>query len=482
MAARLSENPDRAVLLLEAGPDRPTDVGERDWMLKARVCDRRIEAYRRGRVVGGCGSVNDGGVLRAPAQDFARWAALGLPAWSWPEVLRSYRRLERDLAFGASPYHGDAGPLPVTRTAAVDFGAAAQGFVGALTDLGHAFVADMNSPEAAGVGPYPKNIVDGHLQSTVRTHLDGARRRANLRIVANLSVDKIVIRHGRAVGVASHGQFFGADQVVLAAGAPLSPTLLLRSGIGPAGELRSVGVEPIVDLPGVGRQLHDQPGVVLPALPRSGVLSPDEHRAEAIARLSLLPGHRGNHALYCCQFVGPPPGGGPSMLAVMIGDLACRSRGRVSLADADPATPPEVDLGFCGGAEPASSYPTTQTDGDVRREDLSRMRSGLRHAWDIVHTASYTAIAEKVLLDRSTIADDNVLDDFLLANTFSRLATAGGAVMGAGPEAVVDEHLEVRGVDGLRIADLSVAPIALRSTSAMEAMMIGEHAAALWGP
>jgi choline dehydrogenase len=473
LAAGLSADPGRHVLVVEAGPDFPTEEslpevlrtgsGEGfDWGLTTTV-QSRATPLARGRVVGGSSQVNAAGMLRAPAADFDAWAGLGLPAWSWERVLPAYRRLETDQQYGDRPYHGAAGPVPITRPSRDELSPAMAGFLQAVIDCGHELRDDMNAPDAAGIGLYPQNRRGATRMSTNLTHLAPARGRANLRVRADLTVDRIVVRGGRAVGVAAGAEEIAAGEVILCAGSPLTPALLLRSGIGPAGDLRAVGVPVVVDLPGVGRGVYDQPGAVLPAVPAPGSVPADDvMRTQLIGRLAAIPGHPVDNAFYANLFTGPPPGGGPVLAAIMVGDLYPRSRGTVTL-DADLR--PRIDSGFY----------------DVD-DDLARMRAAYRHAWEIAQQPPFARmITGFAMIDETALDDDGRLDAMLRAMTFSRLAVAGGAAMGpAGdPDAVVDERCRVRGVEGLRVVDLSVVPVPLRATTAFEAMMIGEHASRL---
>lgn len=462
LAARLSQEPDRQVLLLEAGPEADAG-GDMQWDLTATVCGARDEGYARGKVVGGSGQINDGGLLRALPADFTRWSKAGLPEWSWERVLPAYCRYEGDADFGDRAHHGDRGPIPVARAGPAEFTTATRAFAGALAEAGHPWVEDLNAPGAVGIGPYPKNLLGSDLMSSARTHLDPARQRPNLTVRASTPVDRVVVRGGRAIGVEVAGCRVRADEVVLAAGAPLSPALLLRSGIGPADELHRCGIEPVLDLPGVGQGLRDQPGAVVAVVPSEGVLAADEPRHQVIARLAAFPGHEPDDAFYCCQFAGVPPQGGDPGLALMVGDLAPNSTGSVRLDPDDLSGPPRIDLGFY--RDPA---------------DLARMRAAVRHALDLTRTAAYADVLGTVVHPGPGVFDDDAaLDGFLLAETFSRLATTGGAEMGTSSDAVVDQLLRVHGIEGLRVADLSVVPVPLRSPTAAEALMIGERAATL---
>lgn len=453
LASRLSEDPARTVLLLEAGPDyanwearppplRSGDASQWQWDMPARIVGERMGTVARGRVVGGSAAVNMSGMLRASAADFAEW---GEPEWSWEAVLPSYRALEADAEFGGQPYHGDAGPVPISRDRRGELSGIMAGFVEAVLTAGHPWCADMNAPDAEGIGPFPKNRAGVERMPTARTHLLPARSRANLSVRGDTAVQRLALAGDRVVGVLVDGETITAHEVVLAAGAPQSPALLLRSGIGPADELRAAGVEARVDLPDVGRELYDQPGAVLPALPLPDTVAATGLRTQVIARL-------GDD--YLNLFAGRDPVEGEPVAAVMVGDFRPASRGSVTLHGPEDV---RVDLGYY------------RTPGD-----LARMRKRYRHAWEIAqHPAFRRLITGFAMADEATVADDDTLDELLLTSTFSRLTLAGGARMGP----VVDAHCRVHGVTGLRVVDLSVVPGPLHASSAFEAMLIGEHAA-----
>ncbi|MEV0629325.1 GMC family oxidoreductase [Nonomuraea wenchangensis] len=454
LAERLSADPARRVVVLEAGADGE----DGDWGLRATVTGGRVEPLARGKVVGGSAQVNGMGALRATVRDFRAWAALGLPSWDWERVLESYRRVETDLEHGGRPYHGDAGPVPITRWPETEWTPPVRGLVEAMTAAGHPYCPDMNAPGASGVGPYPHNRRGRRRMPTALTHLAPARARPNLTVLPGRAAERVLVRRGRAYGVLAGGETLAAREVILAAGTPLTPALLLRSGIGPADGLRRLGVDVAADLPGVGRGLYDQPGAVLPAVPRPGALPADAPVTQMVARLAAVPGHEPDDGFYLCLFCGPPPHGGAAMATIMVGDLVPASRGSVTLAG--PSGPPLVDLGFY--REPG---------------DLGRMREAYRHAWELARHPAFADTAEAV----AAPGGDEELDELLRAGTFSRLALLGGAAMGPEDDeaAVVGEDCRVRGVEGLRVADLSIVPVPLRSPTALDAMMVGEHAAAL---
>ncbi|MCP3805103.1 GMC family oxidoreductase N-terminal domain-containing protein [Allokutzneria sp. A3M-2-11 16] len=445
LAARLSEDPSRTVVLLEAGPDfadLPTALttgnGEGfDWGLSAIVTGGRRAALPKGKVVGGSAQINGRGAVRALPADYDAWAAKGFPAWSWEKVLPAYCRAESDKDFPGSTYHGANGPVPIVRPDPARLTPPMAGFLDAAMDFGHPYQDDMNAPGAVGIGPYPHNqYPDGARASTASTYLAPARARDNLTVHADIHVDRIVIRDGRVRGVEVAGETITAREVVLACGSPQTPLLLLRSG---------------VDLPGVGRDLYDQPGAVVPAIPVPGAVTERSPLTELFGRLAGIPGHTNDQGFYLTLFTGPPPGGTEPSIALMVGDLNPVSRGGVTLDG--------IDLGFY------------RADGD-----LARMRAAYRHAWELcAHPALARHIAGFAMIDDEVVGDDERLDDALRAMTFSRCAVLGGAAMGA----VVDQECRVLGVDGLRVVDLSIVPVPLRAPTALDAIAIAEHAVTL---
>ncbi|WP_040587523.1 GMC family oxidoreductase [Sciscionella marina] len=445
LAARLSADPARSVLLLEAGPDFTTDrlpatlrtgtAEEYAWDRRARVCGDRVEFLSRGKVIGGSAQINGRGAFRAPLRDFA---AIGLPEWSPEHVLESYRRIETDLDFSEEAHHGAHGPVPITRWRSTELTAANAAFLETVLATGTEYQADMNHPRARGIGPYPQNRAGRERRSSADTYLAGARDRPNLTVRGDATVDRVLLRGDRATGVLIGTETITARQVVLCAGSPGSPELLRRSGIGH---------------PGIGARIYDQPGAVVPALPHEP--PPDWPGTQLVARLGAIPGYAEDDAFYLCLHPGPPPGGGDPLLAIMIGDMRPRSRGRL--------TTEGLDLGF------------------YREEtDLARMRAAYRYAWELTRRPPLSRHIKGIaMLTEEDIAEDERLDAVLRAMTFSRLTLLGGAAMGLAndPDAVVDAHGAVYGVNGLRVCDLSVIPIPLCGTTALEAMLVAERMA-----
>ena len=274
VAARLSEDPARGVVLLEAGPDwrsaeAPVQIRSMNgWRaLDEAACARfqwtGLESTRsaaqaprphvRGKGLGGSSVVNGMIAIHAMADDYDRWAAEGCRGWSFEDVLPYRRRLESDLNFGDEPYHGADGPMPIVRLDRSQWGPADEALAESAGAAGHGWCEDHNAPTGTGLSPYGISARDGARVTTNDGYLDPARGRANLRVIGDATVDRVLLRAGRAAGVLARigGETVEvrAEGVVLCAGAVHSPSILLRSGIGPEG--------PAVRLPvGEGMQEH----------------------------------------------------------------------------------------------------------------------------------------------------------------------------------------------------------------------------------
>lgn len=487
LASRLSEDPGRQVLVLEAGPDYPdepslpaalrdtyvTTGATHDWGLEVSVCGNRSGRLGRGKVVGGSSQTNAAGAIRAPAADFEAWAGLGLPEWGWSHVLPAYCRVEADQQFGDRDYHGSEGPVPITRWPEDELIAPMAGLLEAAQSVGHSFCEDVNAPEAEGIGLYPQNRRGRLRISTNLAYLAPARERPNLRVRGGVRVDRVVLEGDTATGVEAGGEVIRAREVILCAGAPFSPALLMRSGIGEKDELDVIGVAQRAEVPGVGTGLMDQPGAVIPIVPVPDAGEVDGPTLQVFARLSAFPGYPRDGAFYLCLFAGmdlandipqlASLAGAPVANLLMVGDMRTASKGRMSLRSADPAELPSVTLGF---------YATAS--------DLGRMRSAYRHGWEIVNHHAFRRTVERFpFVGDELICDDAQLDQMLRMTTNSRFNLLGGCAMGTSddPLAVVDQHCRVRGVRNLRVVDASIVPVPLRAPAALTCMMLGERVA-----
>ena len=475
LASRLSEDPRRRVLLIEAGPDFPppgplpevlrdarAPVTTRfHWDVAAHVRTRGLAAgapvpYTLGKVVGGSSAINGAIALRGWREDFDRWASEGLLQWRWEDVLPYFNRLENDQDF-AGPLHGSCGPLPVRRPSLHGLHPLQAAFLSACQSHGLPMTADLNGSSTVGVGLLPRNTEGDRRISSADAYLTNARGRPNLVIEAGRMVHRVRFERQRAVGVELLGEtglpaLARGRRVTLCAGAINTPALLQRSGVGCADRCEALGLQTVVDLPGVGENLTDHPSVMLWLLPRelNGQGTGLSHH-QTMARiatgadgdlpdlsLALLSDYP-TQALPMGGVLGVPRIHG---LSVMLSRP--RSRGRVWVSDAAPGTCPVVELNL--GEHP---------------DDIERLVHGVRQAWAVLKSRNMAADISSVFMWSSAVIDDDAL---LRREIRRRLGPAwhpvGTARMGpaSNPMAVVDEHARVHGAQMLRIVDASIMP------------------------
>jgi len=477
VAARLSEDPGRRVLLLEAGqsfasvgefPPQLLGQDESAWVGSDYNWSHEVSLTRerpapvpvtRGRVIGGSSSVNGGIHVRSVPEDFSGW---GDGWWDWPDVLRCYCASERDLDFGADPVHGDRGPVTVRRARRAEYSPLYASFNAACRSLGYAECADLNHPEAAGVGPLPRNFERGVRANAAFAYVFPALARPNLDVCGDNVVDRVLIDHGVVSGVESieGGQIsrWHAPEVVLCAGALMTPAVLLRSGIGPGADLAELGRRTLVDLPGVGATLHDHPTVHVQVRPRSEAIIP---AAGAPGRLQAAltftaPGSPHRNDLQ----IMPSYRGDRLALTVMLS--LSFSTGTVRLSSVDPHEGPRIELNYLS-----------------HHDDLARLRAGVDEAIRIMTAPPLTEIAEEG--GPALRTDLSQGDPDWIRNNVSTAAHSTGTCPIGNPDdrGVVDARGRVHGVDGLYISDVSIVPVPLRNNTNATAFMIGERFAEL---
>ncbi|HSG90245.1 MAG TPA: GMC family oxidoreductase N-terminal domain-containing protein [Pseudomonadales bacterium] len=480
IAARASEDPNRTVLLVEAGPDYPqladtpfdlvnshdNSYRDHDWDLKYAPTRGREVRFPRGRVVGGSSAVNTTIALRSLPEDHAEWAAAGNGEWTWDRVLPAYCRLERDLDFGAAPFHGDAGPISIRRYPPAELLPQHTAFLDAARGLGYPDCADANDPDGWGAGPHPMNKLGRLRLSCAIAYLAPARARPNLRIRADTSVRRLLIEGGRCVGVevtAADGTVaeLRAKLVVLSAGAIMSPAILLRSGLGPRAEVEALGIDNFADVPGVGRNLCDHPALsVVCAVRDPGLIDFDAPIIQTILRYTADDSDKRNDLqIEQLSFAGRP--GGPAMFAIAAVLEYQYGRGVLRLRSADPDAAPEIDNRFCE---------------DDR--DLARLVQCYRDTLAFTRAEPLAA-----MIDGLTFPDPaRPLDDDAIASLCRKFAASGyhpsGTVkMGpaSDPLAVVDQYGACHALDGLVVADASIMPSVPRANTNLTTIMIGER-------
>ena len=475
-ASRLSEDPGRRVLLLEAGPDpqpvpdlvalaprQPELVLGSPWvrMYETSRPDGSTFPLLAGRLIGGGSSVNNMSVIRPIGLDFERWSTFGGAAWSYDAQLPVMRALEADQDFPDSPLHGRDGPVWVQRQFTLDMPAdpPVAGLIEAASDLGLPKCPDLNVPEPLGICASPYNVRDGRRAGVVTGYLDPARSRPNLEIRADTLVRRLVIEGARVVGVEADTPdgpaAFRADRVILSGGVFHSPQVLMLSGIGPATELERLGLPVVLDHPGVGANYHDH-SVTYVTYEGTSDLREDWviPKLRLIYASSESAGHGDFHIFQrpATRLAGLPP-----LLAFSVHLLEQRNRGRLTLASTDPAADPVIE---------------NRMLEDER--DVAAMVDAMRFVDRLARHAALSPFYGR----RLEPADDDWA-------SFAH-STYGTYYHGVGtcrfgrdedPLAVTDPGLRLRGLDNLWVADASVLPVVPHANTNVSVMLTGEAVA-----
>jgi choline dehydrogenase len=474
LAARLSEDPHRSVVLLEAGP--AYDAGSfppalldatvvadplHDWGYTARGGEQAPQIPApRGRVLGGSSAVNAGVAVRARATDLAAWRAHGLDGWSFEDVLPTFKALE-NTPDGDDAYHGRSGPLAVRRRSYDEQTPPVRAFIDAAVLQGFKRLHDFNGADQDGVDSGPSNVVDGVRQNTALAYLTPpVRSRPNLTIHGDVTVDRVLFDGRTATGVVTaDGAVHHAREVILSAGSYGSAAILLRSGIGPASDLADLGIEVVADLP-VGQHLRDHPFYhnVYALTPEAA--TPPTPAGGAILWAASSEAVGDELDLHVTAFLLPPhlsPTGGAIDFAVAL--VRPESSGTLRLAGRDPSVPPVIDDNYLATGR-----------------DQRRMAEGVRLARAIARNPVFAPLVATELAPGEGVPDDD-LAAVVAANVATYGHPAGTAPMG-GPQdtrAVVDGTGAVKGVTGLRVIDASILPELPSAAINLTVVMVAEH-------
>ena len=479
IAARVSEDASRSVLLLEAGPYYPTteqmpadlldgndnSYFAHDWNYEAatNVAGRMVH-LPAGRVVGGSSAVNTAIALRGVPEDYDGWAAEGNDEWSWEKVLPYFRRLENDLDFD-DDYHGRGGPIPIRRYPEDELAPVQRAFVRAMRELGYPETKDNNDPHSTGLGPHAMNKQGRQRMSVAICYLEPVRQRLNLTIRGGCLTRRIIVDGGRATGVevesGGQTQIVEGERIVLAAGAIGSPAVLMRSGIGPEAHLRELDIDVVQDLPGVGENLDDHPMLAAVFMAKDGVLTDGDPVVQIAYRYTSTNGsERNDMQLMPVSQVRTRSG----TLLYAIGSVIYRQKsiGRLTLRSADPHVHPHVEQRFL-----------------EHEDDVRRLVDGVRLALEVGSHEAFAHINDGVRTPpAAAIPDDEALAAWCKAVASSGFHPSCTAKMAPAddPMGVVDQHLRVRGFDNLFVADASVMPKCPRANIHLTTVMIGERA------
>ncbi|MSQ22939.1 MAG: FAD-dependent oxidoreductase [Chloroflexi bacterium] len=476
IAARLSEDPGRQVLLLEAGPDPqpiPDSIKLASREARSLMESPHIVMYPTvrkgdgstfykvsGRVMGGGSSVNAMAAIRPTRSDLDRWASLGNPGWSFDECLPLLKRIETDADYPDSPIHGSDGPLYVKRPFILGDPAdePAAAFIERAMAMGLPLCADLNVPDPFGVCTAPYNIKDGIRQSTTVAYLDPARGRPNLHIVDEAIVTSLKITGDRVEQVVyekdGQSQSASGERVVLCAGAYQSPQILMLSGIGPAAELKRLGIDVKNALAGVGENYQDHATVSMTFEGRSD-FRPDW----VIPRFRLM--FKSDPSFPCGNFhiTQRPPTrveGLAAMMPVSASLVEQRARGRLRLVSTDPHELLEIDDAML-----------------VDPDDRKAVATAMQFIYDLVQHPSMEGFYGPIIYPGS---DDDWEQH--ARNTHGTYHHGVGTCMmgpASDPMAVVDSTLRVHGMENLWVADASIMPTVTHANTNLTTIMIGER-------
>lgn len=507
VASRLSEDGDCSVLLLEAGGnDNHLSIRMPLAFLRAMTNPQFAWGFMsepeealggrplwvpRGRILGGCSSINGMFYMRGHPRDFDEWRDLGCDGWSYADVLPYFRRSETSWR-GASVYHGAEGPLyvaPIDTTRLLH-----QPIMEAARRAGYPISDDINGEQPEGFARGEATIDRrGRRASAARAYLSAARTRPNLCIELDALTTRVLIEHNRAVGVEyvrnGKTRIVRAErEVILCGGVYNSPQLLLLSGVGPAAELQQYGIRPVVDLPGVGRNLSEHPAVMIEFAATRPVTFLKELRMDravvSAARWALF--GTGPFASQInsangivrtdrsldrpdVQFMCNPirmdanlwwpllSGQQQHLFSVGVVGLHPHSRGTVRLRSADPTHTPRITFNVL-----------------AESNDLETLRRGIREARRIYRTPPQAGLTGKEITPGKNVISDADLDAFIRETVQLTQHPVGTCSMGKGPDAVVDPQGCVYGVERLRVVDASIMPTVPGGNTNAAVIMAGE--------
>jgi choline dehydrogenase len=507
LANRLSADPSIRVLLLEAGPRDSSPLirapggllpimigGLYAWRYRTEPqphLNNRVLYSPRGKVLGGSSSINGMVYCRGTPTDYDTWRQLGNEGWSHADLLPYFKRAETWHG-GEDAWHGGSGPVRITRPGVRH--ALAKAFVEAGQQAGYPYNADTNGASRLGFGPVDLTVGNGRRWSSATAYLRPAARRRNLTVVTDAHATRILFEGMRAVGVeylrkGKRAQAHADREVILSGGALNSPQLLMLSGIGDADHLKPLGIAPVHDLKGVGRNLQDhlaghvrfacsQPislyNYMSPiaaatvfgqyVLFRSGPLA--DNGMEAIAFVNSEPGLEEPDIKFHFSMALYQNNGREIVKRhgyfAHVNVVRPASRGRISLRSADPLAPPVIDPNFLA------------EDSDRRI-----LRHGIRIAREVFMQKAFDPYREEELGPGAAAKTDEEIDAYLRATAEADYHSVGTCAMGNDAMAVVDDRLRVRGLEGLRVVDASVMPRIVGGNTNMPVIMIAEKASDL---
>ena len=498
VATRLSEDPSKSILLLEAGPDYP-DIdnlpeevkygykstkeiwdSDHNWQYRARANDETEIDIPRGKITGGSSAINGQIFIRGLPEDYNNWAQWGNDQWDFQTLIPYFNKIETDMTYKDDPgdFHGSTGPIICHRFPEDEWLPGSKAFVQACLDAGYPACPDHNAPDTTGIGPMPLNNPGGVRWSTAIGYLGLSRHRLNLTIRSNVSVKKILFdttgQKPRATGVEATSEYenfiVNGEEIILAAGAIASPQILMLSGIGPKEHLKEHDINTLIDSPGVGQNLRDHPLIAITWQTKPEVaLDPVGPRNQVLLRYTADGSPIDNDMIVYFSAAASKRrdlGGGitqPIGIGAGLGLNLALSQGEIKLQSNDYRDYPLLDYNLLDDPE-----------------DMRRYRDGVRMLVGLENHPSISELVETRLypLD-SDLETNDALDSWIRKHVSTGHHVSCTAKMGpaSDPMAVVDQYGKVYGTDGLRIADASVMPDCVRANINVTVMVIGERIA-----
>ncbi len=506
LANRLSEDAGTRVLLLEfGGKDNsvyiqmpvafsiPLNKPRFDWGFHSEpepgLKGRRIH-QARGKVIGGSSSINGMAYVRGHPGDYEEWVGQGASGWSYAEVLPYFRRLE-DCVYGADDYRGSGGPVGVCNGNGMK-NPLYRAFVDAGRQAGYGETADYNGERQEGFGRMDMTVRNGVRASAANAYLKPVLGRQNLELRMHALTTRVLIEQGRAVGVEyrrggrTH-RVRATREVILSASAFNSPKLLMLSGIGPAEQLKAQGIEVRHDLPGVGANLQDHLEVWVQQactqkITLNAWLNPLARAAIGVRWMLFKDGLGASNQFESNGYIRSREGlrfpdiqyhflagaiayDGSSAaeghgFQVHLGHNKPKSRGRLTLASADPEAAPKLFFNYLSEEADRAAY-----------------RAGLRLTRELFAQPAFDPFRGEELAPGRQVQSDDEIDDWVAGAAETAYHPAGTCRMGRDPLAVVDPECRVRGVEALRVVDSSIMPTVTNGNLNAPTLMIGEKAA-----
>ncbi|HTR74807.1 MAG TPA: GMC family oxidoreductase N-terminal domain-containing protein [Solirubrobacterales bacterium] len=484
VAGRLAAEGAGSVILIESGgtnrrpdvdqPDKWFDllVADTNWNYETvpqPAADDRVHIWAMGKVLGGSSSTNGMMYMRGAPWDYDEWASEGNPGWESEKVYSVFKEME-SYPEGTSDVRGTEGPIKVTTVDGKNPLTAA--FLVACEECGIPRTPDFNGLDPEGADVQQLNVWEGRRQSSAVIFVEPQVEAGNLEVLLDTTAEQLIFEPGtqRVTGVridqgGKKGTIEVRGEVIVSSGSIGSPQLLLLSGIGPADELRKLGIEVAIDLPGVGNNLHDHIGVPVPFETKVAYPPSEFQRVEANAYCKSEPGDEHYNVQIPFQlfpFIPPNFGGYEFETGYTFypGLLKPKSRGKLSLKSSDPGDPPVIDPAYL------------QDEDDVRRLVLA-----VNIAREIGGSAAFDEWRKREALPGEGVHDTAEIEKYVRSAAATYWHPAGTCRMGPGPDCVVGADLKVHGAENLRVADASVMPTVPSGNTNVPSMMIGWRAA-----